>query len=229
MLAGQGDCVESHEAGPTAAANLIEDLGEFDLFDRILAAAETKLSGVRCDPDRPHRTAQVQLDDIHIGWTPPCGTPDARHWTRKAKVEDMIRTTSPPAQHWTTQRRRNTGWSFQAIKAIGYCRDPCLGQAAYQHRLRLDRAKIFPTAQLRTESTEALSQQIAGAGEAEKVRALHGRFVDASSTMLRGLNRSLWMGRSRTSALRTLPPVLQSARQWGGTTGNRSRSLLSAW
>ena len=26
---------------------------------------------------------------------------------------------------------------------------------------------------------EALSQQIAGAGEAEKVRALHGRFVDA--------------------------------------------------
>ena len=81
----------------------------------------------------------------------------------KAKVEDMIRTTSPPAQHWTTQRRRNTGWSFQAIKAKGTAET----LARVKQRistLEADRAKIFPTAQLRTESTEALSQQIAGRG-----------------------------------------------------------------
>ena len=39
MLAGQGGLRGILEAGPTAAANLIEDLGEFDLFDRIIGAA----------------------------------------------------------------------------------------------------------------------------------------------------------------------------------------------
>lgn len=179
MLAGQGGLRGILEAGPTAAANLIEDLGEFDLFDRILAAAETKLplGSAAIQTDRIARL-KVQLDDIHIVQDPrPVW--DARRTALdkdKAKVEDMIKDHVAARTALDDAAKEEHRLELQAIKAKGTAET----LARVKQRistLEADRAKIFPTAQLRTESTEALSQQIAGAGEAEKVRALHGRFV----------------------------------------------------
>ena len=68
------------EAGPTAAANLIEDLGEFDLFDRISQPQRPSPSGVRCDPD--DRIARLGSNSMTSHRTdPPPGVGRPTHGT----------------------------------------------------------------------------------------------------------------------------------------------------
>ena len=162
--AAAGDCVELEAGPPRAAANLIEDLGESRDLDRIPSQPQRPSSpGLRSRLTASHGS-KVQLDDIHIVQDPRlCGTPDARHWTGQGqgRGHDGDHVAARTALDDAAKEGTQVGASRPSRPRV--LPRPLAGQT-YQH-LEADRAKIFPTAQLRTSRAPAPCRQIAGGGE----------------------------------------------------------------
>lgn len=179
MLAGQGSLRGILESGPTAAANLIEELGEFDLFDRILAAAEQKLplGNSALQTDRIARL-KADLEDIQIV-EDPRPTWDVRRKVLdrdKAKVAEMneAHVAARTNLDELTSQERQLEVQVAEVKGL---KERSAGASRRIADLEAQRAALFPTSQLALTSTDDLHQQIAGAAEAEEMYKLYTTYV----------------------------------------------------
>jgi DNA repair exonuclease SbcCD ATPase subunit len=175
MFAGQTGLRGVLESGPKATATLIEDLGEFDLFDRVLDAAQNKLAlGSAAIQEDRLRTLYAQL-----GALPESEAPDeAAFDTQLSVLSDDLKSTELTLATLTPSAAA-LNIEYQAELAVRLER-----QRLEEDVVRIDRqieesveatAKVVVSGDI--EDTTTLERLIAEAGEHEKVVAAYQKFL----------------------------------------------------
>jgi len=176
MLSSQMGLRGILESGPKATATLIEDLGEFDLFDRVLDKAQTQLPlGSSAIQEDRVRNLTAQLEAMEVVEAPD----EAAYQTALAglvadanRLQELIPAVLAPTYDLLSEK-------YQAELAGRSKQDILLSELAHAkvrvQELQAEKAAIGPVAD--PEPTDGLEAQIVSAAQWQDRSAAYGKFL----------------------------------------------------